>query len=326
MGSSIASKSLLPDQGGVMAVGKPQSPPEPFESPATEKLDSWKEIAAYLKRDESTVRRWEKEGLPVHRHTHKKKATVYAHKPEIDVWWNNGRTRLELIATATPGRRRRIVFSATAALLLLGVGLGLNVVGVRDRLLGRPLAGEITSIAVLPLKNVSGDPAQDYFADGMTEALITELGKISTLQVISHQSVLGYRGAAKSLPQIARELKVDALLEGAALRSGDRVRVTANLVQAAPERHLWAESYEFDPRDILAVQGEVARDVARQIRVKLTPQEQARLTTSRRVNPQAYEAYLLGRAYFSKVPAGTSWMRAKEYFEKAIARDPGFAP
>jgi len=218
------------------------------------------------------------------------------------------------------------VWWAVAGLGLLGVGLGLNVVGVRDRLLGRPLAGEITSIAVLPLKNVSGDPAQDYFADGMTEALITELGKISTLQVISHQSVLGYRGAAKSLPQIARELKVDALLEGAALRSGDRVRVTANLVQAAPERHLWAESYEFNQRDVLAIQGEVARNIASRIRVKLTPQEQARLASSRPVDPEAYEAYLLGRAYFYKMATPTNSIRAKEYFEKAIEKDPGYAP
>ncbi len=149
MGSSIASKSFLPDQGGVMAVGKPQSPPEPFESPRTEKLDSWKEIAAYLKRDESTVRRWEKEGLPVHRHTHKRKATVYAHKSEIDVWWNDGHGRVELVETATAGRRPRVVWWATAGLLLIAAGLGLNVGGVRDRLLGRPKAGEITSIAVL---------------------------------------------------------------------------------------------------------------------------------------------------------------------------------
>src|SRR5229473_8683744 len=132
-----------------MAVGKPQSIPEVLEPPASERLDSWKEIAAYLKRDESTVRRWEKEGLPVHRHAHKRKATVYAHKPEIDVWWNNGRARLELMETAAPGRRRRVVWWAAAGLVLLGVGLGLNLGAVRDRLLGRPLAGEITSIAVL---------------------------------------------------------------------------------------------------------------------------------------------------------------------------------
>src|SRR2546428_3030977 len=160
----------------------------------------------------------------------------------------------------------------------------------------------------------------------MTEALITELGKISALQVISHQSVLGYRQTAKPLPQIARDLKVSALLEGTVLRSGDKVRITVNVVQALPERHLWAESYEFYQRDVLAVQGEVAQGVARQIRVKLMPQEQARLASSQRVDPEAYEAYLLGRAYFYKMPTPTNSIRAKEYFEKAIEKDPGYAP
>ncbi len=309
-----------------MAIDKPQPLPESREPPAGRRLDSWKEIATYLKRDESTVRRWEKEGLPVHRRAHKRKASVYAYESEIGAWWNDGRTQLEVMERATAGRRRRVMWGATAGLLLLGLGPGLNVGGLRDWLVGRPVAGEITSVAVLPLKNLSGDLAQDYFAEGMTEALITELGKINSLQVLSYQSVIGYRQTTKPLPEIARELKVDALLEGAALRSGDRVRITANLVQVGPERHLWAESYEFDPRDILAAQGEVARAVARQIRVRLTPQEQARLTISRRVDPEAYEAYLLGRAYSSKARTRTSWTRAKEYFEKAIAKDPGYAP
>jgi TolB-like protein/Tfp pilus assembly protein PilF len=291
----------------------------------SERLDSWKEIAAYLKRGESTVRRWEKEGLPVRRHAHKSKASVYAYTSEIDVWWNDGRARLESIENAAGGRRQRVVGLVAAGLVLLGVGLALNVDGVRDRLLGRSVAGEVTSIAVLPLKNISGDPQQDYFMDGMTEALVTELGKISGLRVLSYQSVISYRQTAKPLPQIARELKVDALLEGAVLHSRDRVRITANLVQAVPERHLWAQTYEFDPRDVLAVQREVARDVARQIRIRLTPQEQARLTTSPRVDPEAYEAYLLGRAYFYKIRTPTNVMRAKENFEKAIERDPGYA-
>ncbi len=279
-----------------------------------------------MKRDESTVRRWEKEGLPVHRHAHKRKATVYAHKSEIDVWWNDGHTRLELIERTSPVRLTRVVWWAAAAFMLLTVGLGMIFVGVRDRLLGRPLTGEITSIAVLPLKNLSGDPAQDYFADGMTEALITELGKISTLQVISHQTVLGYRQTAKPLPRIARDLNVNALLEGTVLRSRGKVRITVNVVQAVPERHLWAESYEFDEQDILAVQGEVARGVARQIRVRLMPEERVRLATSQRVDPEAYEAYLLGRSYSYKAMTRTSWTRAKDYFEKAIAIDPGYAP
>ena len=198
--------------------------------------------------------------------------------------------------------------------------------GLGARLLSRPAAGEGTSIAVLSLRNLSGDPGQDYFADGMTEALITELGKLSGLQLLSYQSVLGYRQTVKPLPQIARELNVEVVLEGSVLRSKNRIRIMVNLVQATPEHHLWAESYEFDRPDILAVQGAVARDVATQIRVKVTPQEKERLVTSKRVDPEAYEAYLLGRAYFYKARTPASWRRAEEYFEKAIERDPAYAP
>ena len=297
------------------------------ESRAGERLDSWKEIAAYLKRDESTVRRWEEEGLPVRRHPHKKKASVFAYKPEIDRWLNNGHAGLaRTVAPAVPIERRSAVWWTAAALVLLIFAVfGLNVLGVRDRLLARFVTGQITSIAVLPLKNLSGDPRQDYFADGMTEALITRLGQIAALHVISHQSVLGYRDTTKSLPQIARELNVDALLEGTVLHSGNRIRITANFVQAVPERHLWAESYEFDRQDVLGVQGEVARSVADRIQIKVTPQEQARLASTRRVDPDAYEAYLLGRAYVPQ-PTAISWTRAKEYLDKAIEKDPAYAP
>ena len=311
-----------------MSPDKAQPFPGPQELPAGERLDSWKKIAAYLKRTESTVRRWEKEGLPVHRHAHKKKATIYAYTSEIDAWWNVGRARLEAAEAVAASPPRKAAWWAATGLVLLVVAAGFasNVAGVRDRLLGLPLAGEITSMAVLPLKNLSGDQGQDYFADGMTEALINELGKISSLRAISYRSVIGYRQTAKPLSEIARDLGVDALLEGAVVRSGDRVRITASLVKALPERHLWAETYEFDARDVLAVQAAVARDVARQIRVTLTPQEQARLTTSRRVDPQAYEAYLLGRAHYNRIPAPASWARAKEYLEKAIEKDPSYAP
>jgi TolB-like protein/DNA-binding winged helix-turn-helix (wHTH) protein/Tfp pilus assembly protein PilF len=227
-----------------------------------------------------------------------------------------------------PARVRRYGWQASLlsiGLLLIGL-LAVNAFGLRDRLLGRPVAGEITSIAVLSLRNLSADPEQDYFAEGMTEALITDLGKIGTFDVISHQSVLAYRGTPKSLPEIARELKVSVVLEGTVLRSGDRIRVTANLVQAAPERHLWAETFEFDRRDILAVQREVALRVAHHVRIKLTPQQEARLGASRRVDPEAYEAYLLGRAHTFKAGQKEVWKSAKEYFEKAIEIDPRFAP
>jgi TolB-like protein/Tfp pilus assembly protein PilF len=201
----------------------------------------------------------------------------------------------------------------------------MNALGLRERWNGPDTGPASITLVVLPLKNLSGDSGQDYYADGISEALITELGKIGRFRVLSFQSASLYRQTPKPLPQIARELKVDAVLEGAVLRSGNRVRITANLVQAAPERQLWAESYEFDLRDVLSVQGEFARDVAARIRVKLTPQESARLTTSRRVDPDAHAAYLLGRAYSYKTPTA-GWMRAKEQFEKAIAKDPDYAP
>src|SRR5204862_462931 len=162
-----------------------------------------------------------------------------------------------------------------------------------------------------PLKSLSGDPQQDYFVDGMTEALITELGKISALQVLSYQSTARYRQAALPLSLIARELKVDAFLEGAMLYSGSRVRITAKLVQASPERQIWGETYEFDRRDVLGIQGEVARGVSSRIRVKVTPSELRRLTTSRPVDSEAYEAYLLGRALLSKTQTATNWKSAK---------------
>jgi TolB-like protein/Flp pilus assembly protein TadD len=310
-----------------MASIDPSASQKPLEPPSGERLDSWKEIADYLKRDESTVRRWEDEGLPVHRHPHRKKSSVFAYKAEIDRWLNNGHAGpATTVAPAAPTERRRTLWWMVAPLVLLVLAaFGLSVLGVRDRLLARSVAGRITSIAVLPLKNLSGDARQDYFADGMTEALITRLGQVSALHVISHQSVLGYRETTKSLPQIARELNVDALLEGTVLHSGNRVRITANFVQAVPERHLWAESYEFDRQDVLGVQGEVARDVANGIQIKVTPQEQVRLASTRRVDPDAYEEYLLGRAYGLQ-PTTMGWTRAKEYLDKSIEKDPAYGP
>ena len=223
-----------------------------------------------------------------------------------------------LLEELTPRAR----LSRRSLLLVAGVAIAATIVV----LFGRPGAVQITSIAVLPLKNLSGDPQQDYFVDGMTEALITELGKISALQVLSYQSTARYRQAALPLSLIARELKVDAFLEGAMLYSGSRVRITAKLVQASPERQVWGETYEFDRRDVLGIQGEVARGVSSRIRVKVTPSELRRLTTSRPVDSEAYEAYLLGRALLSKTQTATNWKSAKESFEKAIEKDPGYAP
>src|ERR1700722_16623686 len=182
----------------------------------------------------------------------------------------------------------------------------------------------IRSLAVLPLESLSADASQDYFADGMTDELITDLSQISALRVISRTSVMPYKHASKSLPQIARELDVDAVVEGTVLRSGDRVRITAQLIQANADKHLWAASYEGDVRDTLALQNQVARSIAEQIRISLSPQEQAVFKSAKVVNPEAYEAYLKGRYFWNKRTA-SSLKTAVDYFNQAIAKDPNYA-
>ena len=184
----------------------------------------------------------------------------------------------------------------------------------------------IRSLAVLPLDNHSNDPAQEYFADGMTEELINSLAKIEALRVISRTSAMTYKAVKnKPLPRIARELNVDAIVEGSVVQSGNRVRITVQLFEGKTERQLWAQSYEQDLRDVLALQGEVASAIAREIRVKLTPQEKQRLAQSRQVDPEAYLAYSYGRYCWNKRTA-EDLRKGIEYFERAIAKDPSYAP
>jgi TolB-like protein/Flp pilus assembly protein TadD len=182
----------------------------------------------------------------------------------------------------------------------------------------------IRSLAVLPLENLSGDASQDYFADGMTDELITNLGQIGALRVISRTSVMTYKGVRKPLAQIAAELNVEAVVEGSVLRSGERVRITAQLIQVPADKHIWAQSYEGDVRDTLTVQNRVARAIAEQIRVTLNRQEQATLEKSKTVNPEAYEAYLKGRYFWNK-RTGDGLRTAIEYFSRAIKTDPAYA-
>jgi TolB-like protein/DNA-binding winged helix-turn-helix (wHTH) protein/Flp pilus assembly protein TadD len=182
----------------------------------------------------------------------------------------------------------------------------------------------IESLAVLPLKNLSGDPTQDYFADGMTEAVIGRLSMISGLRVISRTSVMSFKDTRLSAPEIAKELHVDALVEGSVIREGSQVRVTIQLIRGAPEEHIWAEQYQREYRSILALQEEIARTVARQIKVRLTPQEQAGLTVARAVDPEVHENYLKGRYYFNQRTA-EALNRSVAYFQQAIARDPNYA-
>ena len=181
----------------------------------------------------------------------------------------------------------------------------------------------IRSLAVLPLENLSRDPEQEYFAEGMTEALITTLAKIGELRVVSRTSAMQYKGVHKPLREIARELEVDAIVEGSVPRAGRRVRITAQLIDTAKETHLWAESYERDLRNALALQSEVAQAIAREIRVKLTPVDQARFAEVHPVDPEAYEAYLKGRYHWNRRSA-EGLGKAIQYFQQAIAKDPTY--
>jgi TolB-like protein/DNA-binding winged helix-turn-helix (wHTH) protein/Flp pilus assembly protein TadD len=183
----------------------------------------------------------------------------------------------------------------------------------------------IRSLAVLPLESLSSDASQDYFADGMTDELISDLGQISALRVISRTSVMAYKHARKPLPQIARELNVDAVVEGTVLRSGEQVRITAQLIEASSDKHLWSQSYEGELRDTLALQSKVAGAIAEQIRINLNPQEQAALKNVRVVNPEAYESYLKGRYFWNKRTAAGLKV-ALAYFNQAIDEDPNYAP
>ena len=196
---------------------------------------------------------------------------------------------------------------------------------VRERRVVVSSTPQIQSLAVLPLVNLSGDAGQDFFADGMTEELTTDLGKISALRVISRTSAMRYRDTNKPLREIARELNVDAVVEGTVARSGNHLRVTANLVQASPEKHLWSESYESEVGDALTLQGTIAQAVAREIQVKLTRQEQNLLAAATPVNPEAHDLYLKGLYTMRGMESAESSEKAIKYFQQAIEKDPSYA-
>src|SRR5579864_2134630 len=232
----------------------------------------------------------------------------------------------EGVATGVSAARSRWVLWAMAgvAVALLVLMAGLNVGGWRLRFWATAAPVHIRSIAVLPLENLSGDPAQEYFTDGMTDALVTELAQISSLRVISRTSVMRYKGTRKPLPDIAKELSVDGIVEGSVVQSAERVRVNAQLIEAATDRHLWASMYERSPGDVVILQSEVARAIANAIQVQLTPQEEARLTRVQSVDPQAYESYLRGRYFWNK-RTDDSVRKSIDYFQEAIQKDPNYA-
>lgn len=227
------------------------------------------------------------------------------------------------------GRKATIVVTA-GLIALLATVFALNVGNVQSRLFGRAAPAPITAIAVLPLDNLSGDSEQEYFTDGMTEALTAELGQIGALKVISRTSAMQYKATNKSMPEIAAELGVDALLEGSVLRAGDEVRITLQLVHGPTDRHLWSMIFRRDLRDILALQGEVARAIADEIQITLTPSMRDNLQPTTDIahatspDPDAYEAYLKGRYHFNSF-GEEAFRTAIRYYKDAISTDPAFA-
>ena len=313
-----------------------------FEVPLLEKtparlLDSWKAIAAYLNRDVTTVQRWEKrEGMPVHRHVHDKRGSVYAVAEELDEWIQTRRLRADEAEAkpdegipAAPSERGKIEGVRASRRLILALVVCLCV-AVAAWLVLRYRATvavepKIRSLAVLPLRNLSGDAAQDYLADGITEALIGRLSNIHDLRVISHTSVMRFKDPQISVPEIAKTLGVDAVVEGSVMREGDRIRVTAQLIRGATDEHIWSETYDREMRDALTLESELAQSIARKVQVTVTGEEQQRLSSAAPVAPEVYEIYLKGR--FALGQGNRSGIEQSiEDFQDTVQHDGTFAP
>jgi TolB-like protein/Flp pilus assembly protein TadD len=306
------------------------STPSPsVDTPSGDRLESWKEIAVFLRRDIRTVQRWEKsEAMPVHRHVHDKLGSIYAFKSEL-ADWQRQRTGTEAAAVAEPesaaqpaspvdGPADRPRWWNPLLIAIAVVALVVTVVVIRSQ---RTELGT-AKILVLPFSDLSGDSSQEYFSDGITEELITSLGRQTEgMHVTALGSSLAYKNSPKTARQIGKELKVDYLVTGTVRRSGSRVRVSAHLVRTRDEAHLWDDSYDREITDILALQSDVAAAITDGIRLRL----KARPAAPRTVNAQAYDAYLKGRFYWNKrTPDALN--QAISYFRQSIADDPNYAP
>lgn len=320
------------------------------------KLDSWKEIADYLDRDIRSVQRWERSrGLPIYRLPGSKIGGVFAYTAELDKWSHGRRERQpdpyrspnhipaatageisaaintppaeELAANEVPAKHgitaRKLIF-----LLLTGVGLLLLAVSLVVYRADRPskLAARRVMLVVLPFQNLSGDPAQDYFADGLTEEMITDLGKLSprSMGVIARTSAMKYKGTNQDVAQIGRALGVDYVVEGSVRRAGNVARISAQLIQVSDQSHLWAQNYQRDVKDILSVQADVAQAIADKVQVKLTPQSTAHAADVKPANPVAYDDFLEG-LYAWNERTVASMTKGVEYFERAVQQDPSYA-
>jgi TolB-like protein/Tfp pilus assembly protein PilF len=313
-----------------------ESTPAPFGdvSGATplHRLDSWKAIAEYLGRHVTTVQRWEQdEGLPVHRHHHEKRGSVYAYPAELNEWLARRSAAAPLVDAAgvfIPSASQRLTQPVpetgrpSTRLAALGIAALFLVVGGFSSLwVARGASERTTAVAVLPLTNRSPDQQPDYFVDGMTEALVTDLASLSALRVIARQSVMQYRNSGKPASTIATELGADALIEGAVQRSGSRVRVDIRLIDGRTSGALWATTYERDIGDALALQTEISRAVASELLFTLDPSQRDRLVSHRPSNPEAWDAYLRARFLWNK-RTHEDMSRAIAWYERAIELDP----
>nr|HEV7952478.1 hypothetical protein [Candidatus Acidoferrales bacterium] len=317
-------------------------------------MNSWKEIADFLDRDVRSVQRWEHErGLPVHRIPGQKGGAVFAYEGELETWLRSGkatetsntaaasdtevgqaRTSTQNVTDATieetkaePSRAGTSVAKlAITAVILIAIATGAFFL-IREKKSSAKAIPDpnIHSIAVLPLRNLSGDADQEYFADGFTEELVTDLAQIHSLKVISRTSIMIYKGSSKPLPQIARELNVDAILEGAVTRSGNRVRVTAQLIDAATDTHIWAQTYDADLKDVLDIQNRVSRAIVEDVRAQISPEEKARLDLVPTVNPEAQDLYLRAKYEAAKGTAD-ALRQSLDLFQQATKKDPSYAP
>ena len=336
-------------KAGFMAI-KPQVSTE-----KDRRLDSWKAIAHYLDRDVRSVQRWEHaRGLPVYRVPGSKSGGVFAYAHELDEWLHRRSDtqtesdRLSSSPTAVEGlsgsdisspsvlpnldtdrgaapRSRRAISRTTRTLLLAGLAVLVTVGLIARQRWGQP-APSRTMLAVLPFLDLSGDPAQGYFADGLTEEMITDLGKLNpkALGVIARTSAMTYKQTNKNVGQIGHELQVSYVLEGSVRREGKVIRVSAQLIQVSDQTHLWAQNYESDVKDILSVQREVAEAIANKIQIKLGPRKPAELAESKPANPQAYDDYLKG-LYLWNERSVAGMTRGAQFFEQAAAEDPAYA-
>ncbi len=317
------------------------------------KLDSWKEIADYLDRDVRSVQRWVRSrGLPIYRLPGSKIGGVFAYSAELDEWVHSRRERQaedwtaenasaqtdsQALAPIAPSRpqaendlpvKRAIPGRRVILPLLGGVLLLFLVVAVAVHRGGRPTKAPSARImlAVLPFQNLSGDPTQEYFADGLTEEMITDLGKLNpqAMGVIARTSAMKYKNSKEDVAQIARTLGVGYVLEGSVRRAGNEARISAQLIQASDQSHLWAQNYQRDVKDILSVQADVARAIADKVQVKLDPQQQTRVADAKPANPQAYDDYLEG-LYARNERTVASITKGAEFFQRAVEQDPNYA-